>query len=506
LSTISNKTTQLTAKIIELAGVPDLTCLLFFSREAAAACVAFATSPTRKEGTIPADQIWIRLFDIHVRLYGVFYSKASHDATAFWMNAGVGISSRVAAESLKHIDLLHEVIDDSPAPVYTLSAAHSVLQERIATLLERATTIPRSAKVVPDDVYFFQSGMASIYSVHTYLLQKYNAESVLFGFAFHSTPHIFEDFGPGMKHFGAGSEADLIDLEAFLGAKAGEGRKIQALWTEFPSNPNLGVANISELRRLADKHDIILIADDTIGSFCNIDLFGADGVDIAVSSLSKSFSGYADLLGGSAILNPSSSKYAELKTLFEVKYSNYFYNGDAEALEKNSNDYLSRSTTLNTNAAALVSFLCILAQDPQSSIAKIYYPSFGPSSIHYARRMRTPTPDFTPGYGCLFSIEFKTVQQTIAFYDNLDTHQGPHLGAHLTLAMPYVKGIYGRPSADGKSDLESVGKWGVRETQIRVSAGLEDARGLVEVFGRAVGIADAVGIGNAGDEAEGVDY
>jgi cystathionine gamma-synthase len=99
--------------------------------------------------------------------------------------------------------------------------------------------------------------------------------------------------------------------------------------------------------------------------------------------------------------------------------------------------------------------------------------------------MRKKTAEFTPGYGCLFSVEFDSVQSTIAFYDNLNVHHGPHLGAHLTLAIPYVKGLYGK-------ELDWAGKFGLRETQVRIAPGLEDIEVLLEDFKIAVMAADDV--------------
>jgi cystathionine gamma-synthase len=219
--------------------------------------------------------------------------------------------------------------------------------------------------------------MASIYSVHQYLLSVYNAKSVLFGFAFHSTPHVLEDFGPGFKFLGNGTPEEIDELEQYLREEAKEGRKIQAVWLEFPSNPNLSTPDIGRLRKLADGYGFFLLIDDTLGSFCNIDVL--EVADIALTSLTKSFSGYADVMAASAVLNPSSARYPELKALFKKFYTNQFYNGDAEALEKNSRDYMSRSATLNNNALRLVEFLQTLAEDPKSSVAKVFYPTTLPS-------------------------------------------------------------------------------------------------------------------------------
>jgi len=325
--------------------------------------------------------------------------------------------------------------------------------------------------------------MASIYNVHKYLQSKVNCQPVLFGFAFHSTPQVLEDYGPGMKFLGVGNEKEFEELEIYLKEELDKGSPVQSVWTEFPSNPLLVAADLGRLRKLADTYHFVLVVDDTIGSFCNIDVLGA--ADIVLTSLSKSFSGYADLLAACAILNPSSTSYPELKTLFQKHYRNCFYNGDAQALELNSRDYMARSATLNTNAARLVEFLQTQAADPKSSVSKVYYPTINPTLGNYQERMRKKTGDFTPGYGCLFSVELDTVEATIAFYDNLNVHNGPHLGAHLTLAMPYVKGLYYKK-------LDWAERYGLKETQIRVSVGLEDTETLLEVFKDALRAADMV--------------
>jgi len=479
--------------IVKKFGSEGQSCFLFPSARSAAECKAYAISKLRKDDVLKEDEVSIRIFDIDVRLYAVFFPAAKTPIViGFWQNAGVVISSRIAEDSLKHIDLLREVTDDNPLVVPT-SPAHSKIQDRIAGLLERSPIKP--LKVSPNDVYLFQTGMSAIYSVHQFLLPKYNGTSVLFGFAFHSTIHIFEDWeNPGFKFFGRGTSEDTEALEEYCESETKEGRKIQAVWAEFPSNPILITPDLLRLRKLADKYGFALIIDDTIGSFCNVDLLSV--ADIVITSLTKSFSGYADVMAASAVLNPSSRLYPELKSLFERVYQNNFYSGDAEVLESNSRNYLERSKVLNANAEALTTYLQSCVQDPSSSVAKVYYPLFLPSLQFYKAFMRPASIEFTPGYGCLFSVEFKTVDALREFYENLNVHIGPHLGAHLTLALPYVKGLYGKT-------LDEVAKWDLRETQIRISSELEDTAELVQTFKNAVELANNAMVRGKGVE-EGV--
>lgn len=432
----------------------------------------------------------IRLFTTtNMRLYCVFFPPQNTPVVIpFWQNAGMGISSRLAEDCLKEIDTLQEAplpISESEMTVKE-GPAHQILRDRIASLMNRAPAGPPRAKEVgSDDVYLFQTGMSSIYSVHRYLTKKFDSKTVLFGFAFHATPHVFEDFGPGYKFFGTGDGAELDELETYLKDEVKEGRKIQAVWTEFPSNPLLSTPDLGRLRHLADEYGFLLIVDDTVASFCNVDVLSA--ADMVVTSLTKSFNGYADVMAASAVLSPTSKRYEETKTLMKENYQNVFYIGDAEALEKNSRDYMERSKILNNNAEKLVQYLDSLAKDPNSSVAKVWYPTTSPTLSTYKQYMRQPTSDFTPGYGCLFSVELDTVEAIEACYDNLHVHQGPHLGAHLTLALPYVKGLYGK-------ELEKIEKYGLNERQIRISVGLEDTEKLIEVFKHALSFADALKI------------
>jgi len=58
------------------------------------------------------------------------------------------------------------------------------------------------------------------------------------------------------------------------------------LFTEFPSNPLLRSADLPRLRSLADKYDFLIVIDETIGNFVNVEVLPY--ADIVVSSLSKS--------------------------------------------------------------------------------------------------------------------------------------------------------------------------------------------------------------------------
>lgn len=495
------------------------------SRETLADCKAYATSPRRGDHRLTAQDLTFKVLDIYgVRLYGIFVPATKiFGIIGFWQHPGIGISTRLADFLLPHVDTLQELLpidpervgdDDDydhyiPKPTYLLdSPVHGQLRERIVSLLKRApapappaTSIsappplsagdPLPPKLTPGDVYLFPSGMAAIYRLQSYLSAANNNEykSVAFGCLYHSTLDILEEFG-GYELFGRGDESDLARLEKFLEEEESRNeRKVQALYVEFPSNPVLVCSPLARLRALADKYEFVLVVDDTVGSFCNVDLLSV--ADVVVSSLTKSFSGYADVMAGSLVLNPLGPAYRKLRPLLRNSFHNELFVEDALVLERNSRDYLARSAILNRNAEAVVTFLQSKAENDTSAVSKVLYPTVSPTARdNYTPFMRAATPEFTPGYGCLFSVEFEQQEDMIAFYEALQVHMGPHLGAHLTLALPYNEVMFGRTGSDEKkARAESFG-WSM--LQIRVSVGLEDVDQLVETFAEAVRVADEV--------------
>ena len=107
---------------------------------------------------------------------------------------------------------------------------------------------------------------------------------------------MLETYGPGCTFFPFGTDDELDQLESYLEAEAQGSRKVQAVWCECPSNPLLRTADLDRVRRLANQYGFVVVVDETIGSFANVDLLGV--ADIVVTSLTKSFRGYLDVMGG----------------------------------------------------------------------------------------------------------------------------------------------------------------------------------------------------------------
>ena len=125
-------------------------------------------------------------------------------------------------------------------------------------------------------------------------------------FPYTDTLKVLQKWGPGCHFLGHGLDSDIDALESILLEEEEQlkqqqqqrhpKRPLLALFTEFPSNPLLRSANLPRLRELADRYDFLIVVDETIGNFVNVQVLPY--ADIIVSSLTKVFSGASDVMGG----------------------------------------------------------------------------------------------------------------------------------------------------------------------------------------------------------------
>jgi cystathionine gamma-synthase len=236
-------------------------------------------------------------------LWAVVYPESARaSAASFWRLTGLGISSRLAETYLERT-IFTDPTQFSEVPrtlVCRCPKVYDKLRGRIADMLARATIgLPSRKLVSPSDVFLFPSGMATVYHVHHMLLQWRNGGSVMMGFPYELTLKILETYGPSCQVYSSNSSNDIDELERYLVQKAADRTpeaRLQAIWCECPSNPLLWTPDLQKIRRLADRYDLAVIVDDTIGSSANVDVL--DAADVVVTSLTKSFSGFADVMAG----------------------------------------------------------------------------------------------------------------------------------------------------------------------------------------------------------------
>ncbi|KAK3341677.1 pyridoxal phosphate-dependent transferase [Lasiosphaeria hispida] len=487
-----NEVAQLGKKITTLLDLPPThTVLLFTDPTSIALARRHAASPHRKPDAprLAADELVFRAVDFDaVRLFVVAFPAAKAPGIiGVWQDPGIGVSSRLAETLLAEEGA---VVWDGAGEVLegrflAEGAAHGQLRERVRGLVGRG--VEGGHGVEGGDVFLTGTGMASIFRVWEMAMRVRPGTVVALGGVFHSSWHLFDESEGGFKHFGRCDDGTALDeLEVWLEGEKTAGRTVSFVFVEFPSNPILVSVDLERLRQLADKYAVPLVIDETIGSFCNIDVMPA--ADIIVSSLTKSFSGYANVMAGAIIFNPSSPFHSLLRPALTSTFHNDLFLPDATVLLSNSASYLPRSAILNRNALAVATALAASAASPLSPITAVLYPPFTSTHANMVPFLRRggggAGPDFPsgPGYGCLLSVDFEDIAYSQAFYEALQFYKGPHLGAHLSLAMNFNDAVWGAEPATARYHAG----YNMRPEQVRLAVGLEEAEDLVDTVQAAV--------------------
>ncbi|KAL7949632.1 pyridoxal phosphate-dependent transferase [Trichoderma barbatum] len=476
---------QLSQAVAKKLGQEGMSCMLYLNPIMWPFTAGHVQNKAREEAAIDPDKLTFKCIDVagH-RVYAVLFHPMHTKALMLsWGAPGLGLSIRLSEHLLNNIDTLVEVpVDDyknPPKPTFTPdSPAHQLLRDRIHQLVHRASIDPELVKSQTSDVILFPTGMASIFHT-TNLIQEYRpGTSTVLGVVFHNTHHHLHEESPnGFKHLGRVDKQGLDEMETWLDGEAKEGRKVSFVIVEFPGNPTLESPDLPRLKQLSEKHGFVLIVDDTLAGFGNVDVLAYS--DILLTSLTKSFNGRADVLGGSIVLNPLSPHYSELSSRFAKSHNNELFAADAKVLLANSHDFLQRTRRLNRNAEAMATFLHRTIGRDDSPVVRVQYPSLLADKSNYDRFMRRSTTELpNPGYGCLLNVEFESVDTARAFYDKCGFYSSPHLGGHVTIMLAYNMMMFGKKP----EEREEFRQYGAIEESIRLSAGLEDAEDLIDTL------------------------
>ncbi len=290
--------------------------------------------------------------------------------------------------------------------------------------------------------------------------------SVQFGFPYVDTLKIQQDMGLGAHFLPHGDEADLQQLQDLV-----RGEPISAVFCEFPSNPLLVSPNLAALSEVARRHEFPLVVDETLGTYVNTDVLRV--ADVAVTSLTKYFTGAGDVLAGAAIINPQSPLADRFHAAWDDEYEDTLWDGDAVLLAQYSADFPGRVQRIN-HTAELVWEFC----RSHPAVAEVYSPQ-DRTLANYAAFQRPGG-----GYGGLFSLLLKDPERIAPrFFDALQMCKGPNLGVHFSLCCPFTLLAHYR-------ELDFVERCGVSRYLIRISVGLEEPQDLIERLDQAISNAE----------------
>ncbi len=296
----------------------------------------------------------------------------------------------------------------------------------------------------------FSSGMAAIMSLGMSLLEAGDhivSSRAVFG----NTIIMFQNY---FGKFGVETDfVDLTDLEAWEAAIRPE---TKFLFLETPSNPLIEIADIKALAEIAHKHDCLLVVDNV---FCTpalqtpIEL----GADIVVHSTTKYMDGHGRCVGGAVVAT---------EELIEKSFYPYLRTGGATMSPFNAWVFLSGLETLAIRMQAHCDNAFKLAEwlEAQENVTRVNYPGLESHAQHELAKQQQK------GFGGVVSFEVKGGKDEA--WKLIDSTQMLSITANLG----DVKSTITHPATTthGRLTAEMRDKAGIKDSLVRISAGLEN--------------------------------
>ena len=250
--------------------------------------------------------------------------------------------------------------------------------------------------------------------------------------------------------------SDLNNISKLISSKT------KMLWTETPTNPMLNIVDISALSKVAKKHDLIFVVDNTFATpYLQRPI--EHGADIVMHSLTKYMGGHSDVVMGAIICNDD-----------DIAEKLYFIQNSCGAVPGPMDSFLVLRgiKTLHVrmqrhcdNAKEIAEFL-----NKHPKIQTVYYPGLTTHKNHEIAKLQMK--DF--GGMMSFSLKGDSLDDAIKIVSN--TH-------FFTLAesLGGVESLCGHPATMTHAAIpkEERLKSGVTDSLIRLSVGIEDVDDLI---------------------------
>lgn len=265
-----------------------------------------------------------------------------------------------------------------------------------------------------------------------------------------------KNFAPGF-----GLQTSFVNITNLDEVEAAITKNTKVLYCETVSNPLLEVADISALSKIAKKHNLTLVVDNT---FSPLSVSPAQlGADVVVHSLTKFINGSSDTMGGVAC-----GTQDFINALRDV-------NDGASMLLGASMDSLRAASilknlrTLHIRIKQHSKNAMYLAEKFEKDGLKTVYPGLKshPSHELFASMMN---PEY--GYGGMLTIDTGSLDNANSL---MELMQEKNLG-YLAVSLGFYKTLFSAPGSSTSSEIpeEEQKEMGLTDGLIRFSIGLDN--------------------------------
>lgn len=299
----------------------------------------------------------------------------------------------------------------------------------------------------------FGSGMAGISTTLLAFLKTGDhivLQKTLYGGTYNFVNEEFSKYG--IEY----SFTDGLDPKDFE-AKIKENTKV--LFVETPSNPLLTITDLEAIAKIAKKHGLVSMIDNTFASPVNqnpIDF----GIDVIIHSATKYMGGHSDICAGAvASTEENMERIFQLAKNLGGSLSDY----TVWLLERSIKTMGIRVKAQNTNAQHMAEYL-----EAHSEIGRVYYPGLPnhPGHTLAKKQMR--------GFGGMMSFELN------AKYDASDFQKALKL-IKSTMSLAGVESTVLSPTQTSHALIgpEERKNQGISDGLIRFSVGIEEPEDLI---------------------------
>ncbi len=308
--------------------------------------------------------------------------------------------------------------------------------------------------------FAFASGMAASTAVISLFKSgdKIIISSNVYGGTFRVLDKIFKNFG---ITYSIEDTSNLKTLEEKITSD------VKAIWVESPANPLLTITDLEGVAKLAKKHKILSIVDNTFMT-PYIQRPIEKGIDIVVHSATKYLGGHSDLVAGLAVVNDKT--LAERVAFIQNATGGVLGPFDSFLLIRGIKTLGVRLDRHVENAEKIALHL-----QKHSAVKKIYYPGLKSDAGYKVNKKQAKNG------GAMISFELKESYNIKKFFSSLKL-------VALAESLGGVESLVCHPASMTHASIpkDIRDKVGITDGLIRLSVGIESADDIIADLDNAI--------------------
>jgi len=233
----------------------------------------------------------------------------------------------------------------------------------------------------------------------------------------------------------------------------------KVIYVETPSNPLLTITDLRAVAKIAKKHNLVSMIDNTFASPVNqnpIDF----GIDVVIHSATKYMGGHSDILAGTVI-----SSEAHIDTIFQLakNFGGSLSDYTVWLLERSIKTMGLRVKAQNKNAKKMAKYL-----EKHEDVERVFYPGLKSHPDYELAKSQMR------GFGGMLSFELKEGLNASLFQKKLKMIKSSMslAGVESTILSPTL-------TSHGLLTPEERANQGIKDGLMRFSVGIEEKEDLI---------------------------